>query len=377
MNFILVFALVVYIFYSSKSYFESHGKIQKLFVVLLFVVHFTAMGVAYHDTITFPKNDAISFYEEALQADSWWSLFGLGSSFLNFLIYPPVQSGVSLFVLFLLFATISYKAFLLFFTGMSEGYSDEVFITEKIVIQALFLLPSLHYWSGLLGKDVLVFYSLTYLVFQIKKEAKIKAQHVLVSLFLILIRPHIFGAFFVAFIIYCLTQKDLSERFKIQLSLFSLTIVSVLVPVLMFFIDIKTLTYKDITDKFIELNTYAMQAGNSFVSVVDTFYIERVWLLLFRPLFFDAKTNYQYWTSMENSFVLFILLLFILLFFRKFKSITMGKEVKFAFIAASCILCMISVYIYNLGLASRMRLMFLPLFFYGWHQIALFEYNKK
>jgi len=38
---------------------------------------------------------------------------------------------------------------------------------------------------------------------------------------------------------------------------------------------------------------------------------------------------------------------------------------------------MIAVYIYNLGLASRMRLMFLPLFFYVMHQIVLFKNTEK
>jgi hypothetical protein len=61
----------------------------------------------------------------------------------------------------------------------------------------------------------------------------------------------------------------------------------------------------------------------------------------------------------------------------KRKSITMEKEVKFAFLTGCCILVMIAVYIYNLGLASRMRLMFLPLLFYVLHQIVPIKNSEK
>lgn len=369
MNFILVIALLIYIFYISISYYESHSSTQKIFVILLFIIHFTTMVIAYNDTITFTENDAFCFYNESLQASSWGSLFGLGSSFLNFLIYPLVHAGVSLFGFFLLFATISYQAFLWYFRQMAEYCSNGISTNGSLLIQGLFLLPSFHYWSGLLGKDVLVFFLLTYLIFQFQIETKVKYKHILVSVFLILLRPHIFGAIFIAFIIYCLTQRNISKNIKIQLSILSLTIAVALVPLLMFFINIKTLSYTSISEKFIELNLYAIKSGNSFVSLEDTLYIERIWLLLFRPLFYDANTSYQYIISFENSIVLVVIVILYLHIYSKNKLIKMERDVLFAFLAGSCIMLMIAVYIYNLGLASRMRLMFLPLLFYVLHQL--------
>jgi len=335
------------------------------------------MAIAYKDTIEFTKNDAFCFYQEALKADSWISLFGLGTSFLNFLIYPLVQAQVSLFVLFLLFATISYQTFLYYFRQMAEHNTNGEISKAKLIIQGFFLLPSLHYWSGLLGKDVLVFFILTYLVFQFKKETKIKGKHILLSLLLLLLRPHIFGAVFFAFIIYSLTQRNIPKRIKIKLSLFSFTIVVALIPILMQFIRIKTLTYESVSEKFTELNTYAMQNGSSGVRIVDTSYFERIGLLLFRPLFYDAKTSYQYFISVENSIVLVSIILFFLYLYTKKGFIIMEKEVKFAFLAGSSILLMIAIYIYNLGLASRMRLMFLPLLFYVLHQIIPYKNIEK
>jgi hypothetical protein len=377
MNFILFIAIVAYLFFVSKSYYERCSPVQKLFIVLLFMVHFAAMGIAYHDTITYTENDAFYFYKKALKADSWLPLFGLGSSFLNFLIYPLVQAGVTLFVLLLFFATISYQAFLWYFDQMAKHQKNAMNTTVALLIQGLFLLPSLHYWSGLLGKDVLVFFLLSYLVFEFKKETRIKGLHIFVSIVLLVLRPHIFGATLIAFIIYCLTQKNISKSIKIKLLILSLSITGALVPILMRFVNVDTLTYDSISAKFMELNLYAASKGGSGISLVEVSYPERIWLLLFRPLFYDVKTSYQYIISFENSIVLIIMTLSFFYLFSKKESFMIAKEVKFALLTGSCILLMIAVYIYNLGLASRMRLMFLPLFFYVLHHIVTLKYAKK
>ncbi len=376
LNYILVLVITIYVFAVSKSYYKRQGTTQRLLVVLLFAIHFAAMGLAYKSAVDFPENDAFSYYKNASNADSWFSLFGLGSSFFTFLIYPLVQAGLSLFVCFLLFASISYQTFLWYFNQLSHDGSKEVTIYGLPLTQLLFLLPSLHYWSGFLGKDVLVFFFLTYLLFEFKNKSRLNLLHCVVLMLLLLLRPHVFLATFVASVIYCLTQKNISKSIKIKMSILSLTILGILVPILMFFVRMKTLTFDSISEKIYKLNVFAMQSGSG-VSLMETSYLERIWLLLFRPLFYDAKSKDQYIISVENSIVLLFLLFMIMHFFTKKRSVYFENEVKFAFLAGSCILLMIATYIYNLGLASRMRLMFLPLFFYSLNQMVYFGYEKK
>lgn len=375
-NSILFLILIIYILYITNSYYVRRVGVQKLLLIVLFIVHFAGMGFAYKNTIDFPVNDAFSFYEIAGNANSWISLFGLGTSFMVFLIYPLVQAGVSLFVLFLLFATISYQCFLWYFDQMSGHYTKSLVFKGIPLIQLLFLIPSLHYWTGFLGKDVLVFFFLTYLLFEFKNKSKVHFLHIIVLIAFILLRPHVFLATMVAFATYCLTQKNISKSIKIKLSILCLTIMAISVPILMFFAHMKTLTFESISQKFYEFNDYAKQSGSG-ISLIETSYLERIWLLLFRPLFYGAKTNYQYIISFENSIV-FIFFIFILInLFTKKITINMEKEVKLALLTGCCILLMIATYIYNLGLASRMRVMFLPLFFYSLHQIVYFDHEKK
>lgn len=375
-NFILFLILLFYIFYITNSYYRSQEGIQKLFLILLFIVHFAAMGFAYKNTVDLPVNDSFSFYKIAGEANSWFSLFGLGSSFMCFLIYPLVQAGITLFVLFLLFATISYQCFLWYFIQMSGHYSKSMVVKGVPIIQLLFLIPSLHYWSGFLGKDALVFFFLTYLLFEFKNKSKVTILHVIVLIAFILLRPHVFLATSLAWFIYYLTQKDVSKSIKIKLSILALAITAISVPIMMFFVQMKTLTFDSVSGKFNELNIYAMQSGSG-INLTETSYLERIWLILFRPLFYDAKTNNQFIISFENSIVLLFVLFLIVNLFTKKINVNFGNEVKLALLTGSCILLMIAIYIYNLGLASRMRLMFLPLLFYGLHPIFYFDYEKK
>lgn len=372
MNYILFIILAIYIFSVSKKYYTKNDTAQKFFLVLFFLVHFSAMGFAYNSNII----DAAAFYEIANKADSWFSLLGLGSVFMAFLIYPLVKVGVSLFILFFLFATISYQTFLMLFNQMSKNTEKGISFYGIALTQMLFLLPSLHYWSGFLGKDVLVFFFLTYLLFEIKKKSKVNILHLIVVLIFVLLRPHVFLATLIAFVIYYLTKKNVPKNIKIGFSILSLIIAGVLMPVLMFFAHIKTLTLESISEQFRKLNVYAVQSGSG-ISLIDTSYPERIWLLLFRPLFYDAKTIYQYIVSIENSIVLLIFIFGFVYLYSKRKTIVVSENVKLSLLVGSCILLMIATYIYNLGLASRMRLMFLPLLLYSLHQMVCFNFAKS
>lgn len=365
---ILVLVITIYIYSITRSYYLSHDNVQKVFLAALFVVHFSAMAVAYNDTVV----DADVFFKNAKNADSWFSLFGLGSTFMSFLIYPLVKFGASMFVLFLLFATIGYQVFLWFFDQMSLHDSKKMMVHDIPLVQLFFLLPSLHYWSGFLGKDVLVFFFLSYLLFEVKKKVRLNFLHLIVLALLLLLRPHVFAASFVAFFIFLFFQKELSVFFKLKLSIFALLMVGFSIPIIMHFGQIEHLTYSGILEGWSSINTHAIHSGSG-VDLMESSYLERIWLLLFRPLFYDATTIYQYVVSVENSFVLLFFVLGTIYLFVKRKAIIVSDDAKLALLTGCCIVLMISTYIYNLGLASRMRLMFLPFFFYAFHQLVRFN----
>ncbi len=372
LNSILFFVLALYIYSITKSYYISHSNVQKGLVILLLIMHFVAMGLAYTDTIV----DANVFYKSAQTAPSWISLFGLGSTFMSFLIYPLVQAGVSMLLLFMLFSTISYRAFLWYFEQMSSSNTKGFLIYGIPFTQVFFLLPSMHYWSGYPGKDALVFFFLTYFLFEVKKKERLNFMHGFVSVVLLILRPHVFVATFIAFFVFYLFQKEVSKVIKLKRALLAVLVCSLSIPILMHFVRIKQLGIGSILEKWNELNAYALHTGSG-VDLQTSSYLDRIWLLLFRPLFYDSITFYQSLVSIENGLVL---LLFIWVFFylySKRKVLEVKGDVRLALLVACSIFLMIASYIYNLGLASRMRLMFMPLFFYALHQLVYCNEVKK
>lgn len=375
-NYLLIVLLLLFIWNRTKPLYKKSSISQKCFLLLLLLVHFVFMGLAYKETIDFRGNDAFYFYETAVKAESWTSVFGLGRAFISFLIYPLVEAGLSLFLLFLLFSTISYQALLFFLREMDRSKKNGLNFYGIPISQFFFLLPSLHYWSGFLGKDVLVFFILTYLLFEFKSKTKIRFLHVVAMVLFLLLRPHIFFASFIAILFYYFTEKGLAKEFKIKLSVFALFILGISIPIFMSFLKIKNLTRGTISGIWNDINFYALHSGSG-VDLSESSYIGRMWLLLFRPMFYDAKTVYQYYISTENSLVLILVFIISFGIFANRNQIKIEKGVKMAFILAICILLVISVYIYNLGLASRMRLMIFPFLFYGLHQLYCFNVEKN
>lgn len=351
-----------------NAYRFQELKQQKFFLILLFIEHFSLMGFAYYTTIKQPDYDAFLFYQKVFDPFPWINYLRPGSDFLTFLIYPLVKSGLSLFTLFVLFATMSYQAFIWYFQDFVD-YFSKVFTVFKIpVTQWMLLLPSFHYWSGFLGKDALVFFLITYLLFKIKKRKIININNAL-SLFLIaILRPHFFLMIVFIFIIHFMLSKEVAKKIKLYFLILSGLLIALFIPILIRFMNIKALTYNSFVEKIDQINTFAVKGGSG-ISLSESNYFERILLLLFRPLFVDAKNNIQVVVSIENLIVLLFFLLILIIFTSKKYKIKFTDDVYFSLLLGIGMVLMISLYIYNLGLASRMRLMFFPLMFYAIHQI--------
>ena len=143
----------------------------------------------------------------------------------------------------------------------------------------------------------------------------------------------------------------------------TLLAVITLTPVLFQFLQLTEFSLNKIKLNFASLVDYSKNFGGSSIELENTTYFGRLFLVLFRPLFYDASNFYQYVISFENL----ILFLFILKFLKDvFVNTGMLKYVKnqvFLFLLVILSILFYSIYMYNLGLASRMRVMFVPFLF--------------
>jgi hypothetical protein len=330
------------------------------------------MILAYCDDII----DANVFYEKAKVADSWFSIFGLGSQFMSFLIYPLVVMGASKLLLYFLFSSLSFQAFIWYFENMEDSFSSPGNPIITRIAQLFFLLPSFHYWSGFAGKDALVFFIMTYLFFEVKNNKTLNFFHCIALILFLLLRPHVFLMYGLAFFLYFLFVKKTERAMKFKLLVSASLFVCVFLPIIMRFLRIDGLSLELLIEFWQKLNLYSNSVSNG-IDISKTNIFERIGLLLFRPMFFDASTFYQYMVSIENSLVLLLLLFSVYYLFILCTKINITKDVKLATLIGLFIMVMIASYIYNLGLASRMRLMFLPFILYAIHQTLFYSFTKK
>jgi hypothetical protein len=302
--------------------------------------------------------DADHFYNTALTADSWFETFGLGTKFMSFISYPLIKLGCNQLSLFILFSVISFSGFILFLKLLNVSVVRKGFLPVYFFI---FLLPSLHFWGGSYSKEALIFPLMIFLLYKIKEKKYKEPLLYIVLLLILFIRPYLFFIVIGAFTVTLFTEK---EKLKTKF-LFLGIIVFILVlmtPILINFLKITSIgsIYKNYRD----IAVYASEAGNSSINLLESNYFERLSLVLFRPLFYDATTFYQYYISVENLLVLSTVIYLVC----RVRKGSLKKEmflVKFSLITSLFVILFLSIYMYNLGLASRMRVMFIPYLFYG------------
>jgi len=339
-------------------------KSIKIYLIVFTVLHFMGCFV-FLSIIDKQDNsiDAVRFFNNALETDKWTNLVGLGSSFVSFLIYPVVKLGVRLEVLFFLFSTISFKGFLIYFNSIGV---DKLQLKNKWLL-LLFLTPSLHFWTGFLGKEALLLLLMVLLLEKIKLKT-FDWKFILIFIFIFLIRPHVFFVLMIALGVLFLVDDYFTARQKRNLILFSLICFSIMIPItLVYFLGIETLNLTSMNEYWLSFLEYTDNRGDASISLRNTTIFTRIFYLVLMPLpfLYAIQTKLQLIVSIENIYYLSIFVLAVVYFFRyglKFKQLNI--ELKYTLIASGLLIILFGSYLYNLGLGNRMRIMFFPYIFY-------------
>jgi len=354
-NIAIILTLSFLIYWKVRIRFlELKTIFSKSYLISLVIIHFSLGLYSWYWSFN-NGGDSFAFYCNAKLAYNWFELFGMGSTFISFLIFPLVKIGVSYFTLFMLFSVISFFGFL--------NYLKDILlydIKNKLMLFALllFLLPSLHFWTGFLSKDVLMFYLMSCLLIIFRERKYFTFKCLMIYLLIGVIRPHIFIVLVLSFIIVLLLEK------KIKPVILAVALLAASYPLVVKFIKIPSYSIDGVLSKLKQFNEYGLARGDSHIDLFDTSYLERIWALLFRPFFIDANTVAQWAVSIENLFFLVFILLILHRGNKLIKIFNLTIDVKFALFSSFLIIMLIGVYIYNLGLASRMRVMIIPYILY-------------
>jgi hypothetical protein len=365
LNILLVLLLIGYIIFELVSVIKrTSSQIIIYFFVLFTLIHFgVSVGYSYFlDRLTM-IHDPIIFYNKALIEKDWLGSFGFGNQFMPFLIYPLVQLNIRIEVLFFLFSTISFKGFLMYFEMLDLNRLKN----NNRFLLLFYLLPTLHFWTGSLGKEALLVYLMAIFLCKLKLKS-FDFSFVVLLLMIFLIRPHVFFVLILVFSVLFFMSNELDRALKIRMLLFVFLSVMVLLPLsLKFFLRIDILNFESLENYIFEFLDFTETNGGSSISLIDTNVISRILYLVFMPLpfLYDFKNKLQIIVSIENVFFL-LGFLYTLFYFIKngLKWQNLKYDLRFALMASLFLIILFGSYLYNLGLGNRMRIMFLPYIFY-------------
>ncbi|RVU81350.1 hypothetical protein EOL70_27410 [Leucothrix sargassi] len=329
-------------------------KVDINIVIILFLWH-TFFSLFYYFFTLSNAADAVRYYYNSLGENLklypgspfiyyFSSLFskGLGANYFN------VTLVYNLFgILGLIFLFLSFKKYL-----------------ERLswIWVCLLFIPSMSFWSAGLGKDAISFFSVCLFLYTITTNKKIHILLPVSFFFMFMVRPHIALMMIVSFVIYFIIRSRVHLLVK-------LIILPIIFSALIFsssfvqqYVGLEEASV-DAVSGYVDQRQGYNQSGGSSIDLQSMSYPMQMFTYVFRPLPFDAHSALALFTSIENT-ILLVLFLYVL-FKNKFRphSFIEGKNA-WLFIYAFLTCSILAITTANLGIATRQKWMFMPIFLY-------------
>ncbi len=361
MDLLFVIILILGLYALQRSVWTKRlDSTSSSFLDMLFIVHL-ALFVVYTIYAYLTASDSFNYYRVASSAESWGVLWGTQTAFMNFITWPFANLlGLSYNSVMLIFSYIGFQGIVLSYLVAKENIPRLRPITGSFsILEYLFLLPNLHFWSSSIGKGRVMLFAVGLLLFGLSRFTNRKLYILMGTAIMFLVRPHILYAFLVGTAVAILfSSKGLKTSVKIGFFLVAL--------VFLYFIsdDVTELTGGSGFDVFnsdmlahrnaeLSKSTSGVNTGGNQFLKLFTFW--------FRPLFVDAPGAMGIIVSFENAFMLY---LFFQLFrngLKKWKQLnTYYRILVFSFLFASIALAQVGG---NLGIIMRQKAQIMPMFF--------------
>lgn len=248
---------------------------------------------------------------------------------------------------------------------------------DKLYAVLLFLMPSLFYWPSVAGKEAVMLLALSWMALgaaylfagQAVAALRVMAPGLVLGSF---IRPHevalLFGAFCLAILLRPVRQPSLTSSLRKAATIVVVGSVGVVIAkVTASFLGISSLSPAALAAALNDAHVATQGEGEGFESSHSAwnpsplYFPEDVYLVLFKPLPFEATEMTQVIASIENVFILLI----VLYCWRSILSVP--RHLRSPYIVMATVYSLAFLYLFaslgNVGLLVRERTLLFPLFF--------------
>ena len=329
-------------------------KKQALLFYSLYLYHLVFTCV-YYKAGAIEVSDAANYYKWSFEQKSWLSALSIARNFVTFFVYPFSQ-----------YLQASFITVMVFFSTL--GFLGIYWSSRHLVLKhglrygliALLFIPGLHYWTSNVGKEALVLFSLGIVINQLIKPRPNLLLVVLGVGIGLLVRPYV--GVMLAFSLsaaYVFFANNISLKRKLLVG-FACAVLTV-VALGVFTSTLNVTSIGRAQEEIVHRQANWTAAGST-LNLTQYNAIERVFVFLYRPFFFDARKFSMLLSSVENLVLLFFSVLLIFDFFKAKRLKDLSGLARFSLIYLAFSVLVYSSVTANLGTAVRKKSTIIPLF---------------
>ena len=297
------------------------------------------------------------FVGENLSESSWLSFLNPGTDVVKIFTFPLVKYfHLPFFIGFFIFSIISafgvYQLWKIL-ENLADGNKSLVLISALLM-----LLPNLHFWTSLIGKEALIFPLLIFFLNDIQRKKYFSLKLFLSIIFIAVIRPHVAFVLVLSYVLSLLLTEKMTKNTKLFLIsgfLVSTGIFTFLLTQLHQF----TKSFERIIQLY-KAHIRVFKKTDGYVPLDEYALPYKIFTFYFRPLPLEKEGLFYHVISIENFLLLMIFgvtTYFSIKYFRSLK-----KRMLFVFpIVFLLFFALMYVYAYaNYGIIMRTKIMAIP-----------------
>ncbi|MFV8345401.1 hypothetical protein [Flavobacterium sp. ZB4P13] len=332
-------------------------------------LHFIMTIIYYYLSEQLTADSIAYYYKTSYVFKNWKDTFGQGTYFIYFLVYPLVKYlGLTYLGCFFIFSFVGLIAFYKLFKVYSHLLNNE---WNKWLY--LLLLPNMHFWSVAIGKDVLMFYGFSVLLYNYYFKKPV-FNYVFPLLLMGFIRIHVVFFFFAALVI---VQLFFNKEMKFYLKVLLITVVSGIVLMTMpFFLEMVGAGENASIPSRLDMFEAQQFEGRSSVNMQGENIIYKWVSYLFRPLFYDIHNFLSLTASFEN--LLWVIMFYTIVKYYKLKSVPRLKQhFWFGVLMIICVTLPAAYILTNIGIAVRQKYMISPFLLFIFYIVIIDKTTHK
>ena len=361
MDIVLVAFLILLITaYMIKAVVNKFNVHTEGYLWLLFGVH-VLMSVLYAVYAAYTTSDSIAYYTKASTASGWFETWGIGTPFIHFIAWPFANLfKLSYYSCMMIFSFFGYIAIMLFYITAKENMKMEAVWMRFTLLEIVFLLPNLHFWSSSLGKGAVILLGLALFTYGLSRFNRRIIPLLIGGAITFMVRPHIlFTAVLAIMLGILLTSSGIKTYLR--------WIIFVVAAVVFFYSSDAVMEFTDTEslDIFSSSNlshrASELSKSTSGVDIQSYGLFMKLFTFWFRPLFVDGQGAVGILVSFENLLCLYMFYVVIkkgIVYWSNWNG--WFRICLFFFLFGSLALAQVTG---NLGIAMRQKAQLMPFFF--------------